>query len=534
MKNNTLRKIFFTFLILCFSFEGFSLEFGSERFVNFTQGAADYPVLVGMGHDPSVGSNMFFTDQGFVTSMRNYPFPEGAGHKYYIANMMNFQGNYVMAGAKTDPRHPGFIMNSMDEMLSNPQAEIELIKGINASKLGAAQAGENAKRYIASEIIEPNPGYYQSADNQQAFESAYDNVLLGKAEEALFEGDEIQSTEYFKQQLEEYKNQSDKQTTAKGYQKNALLRQKKTAEKFRDFFQMKAMISQQNLDSMPTKGSLVSNCQSNTPQNENQLAAYNAGMPREEIDFYGFQPPSYPFDFCEQYVHNEESYLIQNLPVHDQLNTLVEDSTQMAQGLDEVSQELSRRDLSLEEIAAILSNNEAWQTLSKRALAYKECKEVKCLDPAEKALGKLVDYEGSERHRSLVSNEIRAMLKSVIQNGTLPGTNENLLSKLGKEGSQKLKKIVQQKHEHKKAQESADVEALMKEKAEGREPASTTSGDVIYRGKRYPRGGGYFRGEDGVLRGPSGRPVQGYANKPDTSLWDIISRRYMLKMKDQL
>ncbi|MCR9203807.1 MAG: hypothetical protein NXH75_04460 [Halobacteriovoraceae bacterium] len=527
------RKTLFLSLILCFFADSKALEFGSERFVEFTGGAADYPVLVGMGHDPSINSNMSFTDQGFVTSMRNYPFPEGAGHKYFVANMMNFQGNYVMAGAKTDPRSPAFIMNSMDEMLTNPQAEIELIEGINASKLGAAQAGENAKRYIASEIIEPNPGYYQSADNQQAFESAYDNVLLGKAEEALFDGDEVQSSEYFKQQLEEYKNQSDKQTTAQGYQKNALLRQKKTAEKFRDFFQMKATISQQNLDTMPTKGSLVNNCQQNTPQNENPMAVYTAGMPQDEIDFYGFQPPSYPFDFCEQYVHNEESYLIQNLPVHDQLNTLVEDSTEMAQGLDEISQELSRRDMSLEEIAAVLSGNQAWQKLSKRALAYKECKKVKCLDPAEKALGKLVNFPGAEKHRSLVSNEIRAMLQSVIENGALPGSNENLLSKLGKEGSKKLKKIVSQKHVHKKAKESENIDELIRKKAAGREPASGSQ-KVYYKGKRFPRGGGYFRGEDGVLRGPSGRPVQGYANKPGTSLWDIISRRYMLKMRDEL
>lgn len=534
MNQKSYGKHFFI-LIVSFIFESSNaLEFGSERFTEFTQGAADYPVLVGMGHNPRVNSNMLFTDQGFVTAMANHPFPEGAGHKYFIANMMNFQGNYVMAGAKTDPRSPGFIMNSMDELLSNPQAEIELMEGVAASKLGAAQAGENAKRYISAEIIEPNPGYYQSADNERAFNSAYDNVLLGRAEEALFEGDEVQSAEYFKQQLEEYKNQSDKQTTAKGYQKNALLRQKKTAEKFRDFFQMKAMISQQNLDMMPTKGSLVNNCQQKMSSNINNMAVYRAAMPREEISFYGFQEPSYPFDFCEQYVHNEESFLIQNLPVHDSLNTLVADSTEMANGLDEVAQELSRRDMSLEEIAAVLSNNEAWQTLSKRALAYKECKEKKCLDPVQKALGKLVDYPGAERHRNKISNEIRLALESIIQNKAMPGQDSPLMATLGKEGSEKLKKIVKQKMDQGKVsqQEKKEEKNLtLEERLAQRNPASSTE---VYTGKRFPRGGGYFRGEDGVLRGPSGKPVQGYAGKKETSLWDIISRRYMLKMKDEL
>lgn len=537
MEIKTFLKFFLFSYGVLFSVNAFALQFGSERFVDFTQGAADYPVLVGMGHNPRINSNMFFTDRGFVADMRNYPFPNGSGEKYFVANMMNFQGNYVMAGAKTDPRSPAFIMNSMDELLANPQAEIELIEGVQASKLGAAQAGENAKRYIAAEIIEPNPGYYQSADNQQAFESAYDNVLLGRAEESLFKGDEIQSSDYFKQQLEEYKNQSNKQETAHGYQKNALLRQKKTAEKFRDFFQMKAMISQQNLDSMPTKGSLVSGCQSNTPQGEDLMAVYNASMPPEEISFYEFQPPSYPFDFCEQYVHNEESYLIQNLPVHDQLNTLVEDSTQMAQGLDEISQELSQRDLSLEEIANLLSSNEAWQTLSARAQAYKECEKVKCLDPAEKALGKMVNFPGAERHRSSLANEMRSLIQSVVKSGSMPESNQNFLSKLKEKGSVKLKKLVRHQGGEKKdgTPKENRLDELLEREQNKRNPASVYSENKQhYTGKRYPRGGGYFRGEDGVLRGPSGLPVQGYANKPETSLWEIISRRYHIKMKDEL
>jgi hypothetical protein len=538
---NRLGKLFLTVNLLGWCSLSFALSLGSERFVDFTQGAADYPVLVGMGHNPRISSNMFFTDRGFVADMRNYPFPNGSGEKYFAANMMNFQGNYVMAGAKTDPRSPAFIMNSMDTLLADPQAEIELMEGIQASKLGAAQAGENAKRYIASEIIEPNPGYYQSADNQQAFESAYDNVLLGRAEESLFKGDEVQSTEYFKQQLEEYKNQSNKQESAHGFQKEALLRQKKTAEKFRDFFEMKAMISQQNLDTMPTKGSLVNGCQQNTPEGENQVAVYQAAMPPEESSFYGFQPPSYPFDFCDQYVHNEEAFLIQNQPVHGQLQTLVEDSTQMAQGLDEIAQELSNRDMTLEEIANLMSSNEAWQTLSNRAKAYKECEKVKCLDPAEKALGKMVNFPGAERHRSDVANEMRNLLISVAESGNMPESNKSILAKLSKEASVKLKKLVQFREGSQQAagrRQQGSESILGNEEDSSRGPASSrgglNSGKQHYTGKKYPRGGGYFRGEDGVLRGPSGLPVQGYANKPEKSLWDIISRRYMIKMKDEL
>jgi hypothetical protein len=67
-----------------------------------------------------------------------------------------------------------------------------------------------------------------------------------------------------------------------------------------------------------------------------------------------------------------------------------------------------------------------------------------------------------------------------------------------------------------------------------RDLASVKIGDDnVYRGKRSPRGGGYFRGEKGVLRGPSGKPVQGYAAPHNVDLFEIISRRYHIKMLSQ-
>ena len=52
--------------------------------------------------------------------------------------------------------------------------------------------------------------------------------------------------------------------------------------------------------------------------------------------------------------------------------------------------------------------------------------------------------------------------------------------------------------------------------------------------RRFSRGRGYYRGEDEVLRGPSGKPVQGFESKPDKSIWKIISRRYKIKMMSLL
>gem|GEM_PF-3572689 len=529
LKKNLVLILFISSLDL------YALELGSERFQDFTTGAHDYGILVGMGHDPSISSNQFFTDQSFVSGIAAHPFPEGAGQKYYVSNMMNFQANYVMAAAKTEPRSPAFIMNSMDNLLTNPQAEIELSEGISASTLSVAQAGENAARYIVPEIITPEVGYYQTADNEQSFESAYENVLLGQAEEALFRGDESQAIEYFDGKLRDYRESSDKQAEAGGYQKDALMRSKRTAETFRDFFEMKAQISEQNLNLMPTRGSLLNNCQSNTPQGENQMAVYNSSMPRDEIEFYNFSPPSYSFNFCEQYVHNEESFLIRNLPVHGQLQNLVTDSTQMAEGLGEISDKLSDQSLSIEEIASTLANNEAWKKLSGRAKAYKECAKVDCLKPALKTFKSVVDYPGARKHHSPLRREVRGIIDGIIQSRSMPNNlsekgSSSGLAKLLKEQEKELKKDSGESQKDSALTNGLISSSEMNRESQSRAPASSKGDNgVNYRGKRFPRGGGYFRGEDEVLRGPSGLPVQGYENSSNTDLFKIISRRYMIK-----
>lgn len=530
MKVRELKTLLILFL-LSFATLSYALELGSERFTNFTEGTPDYPVMVGMGKDPQISSNYYFSNQDFVRNMRNHPFPEGTGHKAYIANMMNFQGNYVMAGAKTDPRSTGFLMNSMDRLLSDPNAEVELIEGISSSKLKAEQAGDNAKRYIAAELITPSPGYYQTADNERAFESAYDNVLLGKAEEALYKGDASSGQAYFTRKAIDYKNTEEKQFSAGNFHKDALLRSKKTAETFRDFFQMKAAISQDNLSQMPTSSSLVSNCKKNTPDNIDQFDVYRRALPSEEISFYGLQQPEYGFDFCDVYVDKEQEFLIQNQPVHGQLDKLVQDSSEMAEGLDQLSRDLSDKNLTTAQIANILNSNKAWDTLSKRASAYKECEKEKCLDDAAKVLQKMVEYPGAENHRSADANQIRLALKRIIQEQALNGELPKIeLTGIGDAGKKIQKNNFGLKNNSGKLHDSSLSKT--KSTAAPTDPQiSIVNGKEVmaYHGKRFSRGNGYFRGEDGVLRNPQGFPVTEFLAPAHLNLFDIISRRYQIK-----
>ena len=529
---NTNRSLTLLFILTQFNIA--ALEQGSERFSTFMEGTAPYSTLVDMGKNNSVTSNLPFTDNDYVSAIAEYPFPNGTGQKYEVANMMNFQGNYNWAAAKTDPRSSAFIMNSMDRLSSDPQAEIELTEGLAASKLNAAQAGELANKYIASEIITPSVGYYQTADNQESFESAYDNVLLGQAEEALFKGDEASSLEYFSQKQAEFTKNSDKQNSAGSFQKDGLLRSKKTAETFRDFFQLKSMVSQQNLAAIPTQASLLGNCQSNSPSGANMNAIYNTSMPRDEISFYNLPAPQYNFDFCEQYIHNEASFLIQNEPVRTQLETIIDDSEEMADGLNEISEKLGDQSLEVEQIVSVLTNSPAWNTLSERAKAYKECEKNECLKVAEKALSTMVKFPGHERHQSQSRREIQSVINSIKSSGTMPGESKTILKKYVSENSTSTKtksKSPQRKKKRRKLKGlTAGPEDNTSSGESGIASQSLSGLSDSYKKRRYTDSI-YYRDEDGVLRGPSGKPIQGHHGNKDKDLFEIISRRYMIQVQ---
>ncbi len=510
---------------------------GSERFSTFMKGTAPYSTLVDLGKNNSVTNNLPFTDTDYVKAIADFPFPNGTGQKYEVANMMNFEGNYNWAAAKTDPRSSAFIMNSMDRLASNPNAEMELAQGLTASKLDAAQAGDLSAKYIASEIITPNVGHYQTADNQESFESAYDNVLLGQAEQALFKGDEASSITFFNNKLAAFKNNEDKQNTAGNFQKDGMLRTKKTAETFRDFFQLKSTISQQNLSAMPTEASLISGCQANSPRGSNLNAIYSVSMPTGEAQFYNLPAPSYNFDFCEQYIHNESSFLIENEPVRDQLETIIQDSDDMAEGLDEISTKLSKQGLEVDEIAGVLSNSDAWKALTERAEAYRQCEKKNCLETAEKTLGSMVRYPGFERHQPQTRKEIQSILNTIKETGSMPGQTANLIQKYAankpalensKRSNNKKKK--RRKRRFKSNSLSLGPEDNVSSQESGIASQSLSGLSDSYKKRTYSDSI-YYRDESGVLRGPSGKAIQGYHGPKDKNLFDIISRRYLIEVQ---
>ncbi len=506
---------------------------GSEMWQESGYGRLKWDTLITISRSPKGGSNLYYSNYDYVKGAGVGLTDYGGGDRYFQANAMNFMANYNQAGARTDPRSPGFVSSSLPGMLSKYSGESSAEA---LTTLQGAQKGDPKFRYIEAGLVAPESGFYQTADNQQAFSAAYDNVKLGEAEQALFEGDRIAATGFLQDKAATFGSEGDKQSAAADYQKQGILRNKETAETFRDFFNYKGAVTGVNLNRMPTLDGLVGNCQVNATPGDDPLAVYNAIMPADEIQLYNFEPPSYNFDFCETYVHTDQSFLLRNLPVHSQLNAIQNDSLEMAQGLNEVAQTLSRTDLSSLELANYLNSNETWKKLGDRAKEWEECKKVDCLAKIKSDLERIVNYPGSDKELDRAMREIRQTTNAIISSKTLPpelrsttsGTGAANLSLAGNSALSKALAAAKPA-----AVDSQGKKALKGPKAKLVDGVSSQissaagwNSNGAYLEQGAARSGSYVRGADGVLRGKSGKPVLGFEAGPNSDLFKIISSRY--------
>lgn len=529
---NKFFKLIFIFSTLALSPLASAQESGSEMWQEAGYGRLGWNNLITISRSPKGGSNLLYSNYSYVKDAGVGLTDYGGGDRYFQANAVNFMANYNQAAARTDPRSPGFVANSLPNVLST--------YGEGGSEeamttLQGAQKGDPKFRYIEAGLIAPSSGYYQTTDNQQAFSAAYDNIKLGEAEQALFEGDRISATSFLQDKSSSFASEADKQGAATEYQKQGILRNKDTAETFRDFFNYKGAVTGVNLNRMPTMEGLVGNCQVNATPNDDPLAAYNAIMPADEIALYNFKPPQYNFDFCETYVQTDQSFLLRNLPVHGQLSSIQNDSLEMAQGLDDVAKTLSRTDLSALELASYLNTNETWQKLGDRAKEWEECKKVDCLGAIKSKLDKIVNYPGSERDLDRSMREIRATTNAIIAGKELPDTLKTQTSGVGS-GSLALSSsspLVKALASGREAESDRGKKNLKDLKAklvdEGTSQISSASGwnsNGAHLKQGLSKSALYTRGEDGVLRGRSGKPVLGFEAAAEANLFKIISSRY--------
>ena len=493
-----------------------------------------------MALDPNFNSNFYHANQEMLAALAkpDTDYVYGMGDKEYIVTSTNFVSNVAMAGAKTDPRGLEFVDKSLVSSLKNLHGESE-----GMAELGKMQLGDSTERYMQGEVIEPNIGMFQTADNEQAFQSAYDNLMLGKAEQALYEGDRISATSHFEDQSQNFKTDTDKQMNASAYQRDGILRNKETAETFRDFFSYKSDVTSSNLALMPTPASLLQNCRQNTRPGEDLLGVYNMTISQSERDFYHLTPPDYSnVDFCESYIHFDESILIKNIPVQEKLADINQKSLQMASGLDDIVKTLSNQGLSNAELAAYLANNPTWNELKDRQLAFEECKKKNCLSVLEAKIKSVIDYPGADDELAPEHKAARLTLAQMI-------ASKKLVASISGHGSSRDYSKVAAINLNGLRDVTGPSHSLSANKRKGHinDQFNSVSGPGTLDGntigaydkstdasyykqlQQQRRNGVFFRNESGLLVGPSGKAVMGNANPAHLDIFQIISSRYQKK-----
>jgi hypothetical protein len=537
-----MRKI----VIFTFLFDSLSVvateRLGSPAFTEMTKGSIPWSNALEYARSPEAASNAFFGNYDIADHLRNTPADFGPGQRHFMAAEENMVANVAMAAAKTDPRSTSFIGESLITAINEnqyPLGEHEAMTGDEGnSDLSELQYGDSNNRYLDAIAIEPELGYFQTADNEQAFQSTYDNILLGRAEESLFENDATSAKKYFDQQFNAYKSETDKQNTATGYQREGITRSQQTAATFRDFYRFKSQVSQANLNLMPTRESLIANCESNFSWNIDQNGIYNYIM-EPVYSVSEFTPPMISTNFCQEYVNGESNYLIRNNHVSEKLKDIVKDSDRMATGLDEIEKTLGNKNLSLDEIARFLNNNPVWKEFALRQEAWEGCKETGCLDKQEEKIKALLDYEGGLEGKNPLTSSMREKIRTIISSGKLPKdlaipiekingvSTLNLASNskgipsraLGKNGQRMSPESFIQSR-----LKNNGIESPSGDQVNGRYLASG-SGDSSY-GYGNTR---LNRDSNGVLRNSSGKVVPGFEAPSHHDLFKIISIRYRKK-----
>lgn len=522
-------------LILIFSTKAFSSEqLGSSLFIDITRNTIPWDRSISFARDPSTNSNAYFANFPEADHWRNAASTFGPSERQQRALFVNAMANTTMTAAQTDPRSVEFVSQSLGTAINSGEYPLTGHSALEGQEgeidLSALQYGNSENRYIDGISLSPQLGYYQTVDNEQAFQSTYDNIQLGRAEEALFLQDETSAIEYFNQQLRLYEGESDKQVTSTNYQRDGILRSRETAATFRDFYRFKQEVSRLNLQSMPTSESLMSQCRSNASREIDRTGVYNYIM-EPVYSFYSFDAPVTDVDHCSLYVNDQQSFLIKNEPVQKKLSDIIADTERMSSGLDEIVEKLSDQSLSLAEISKYLNNNEVWKELGNRDVAWRECAASNCLDEKEKKIKKVLDYEGGLSGINQNTKELRNRISYIVSNGKLPQDIREAIVKIkGFSDKQNIANL-NASHSERKRGAKKSFDQLRKELHANQGDGNQISGRYIANsannnGSRYLNS---RRDGNGTLRTKSGKVVPGFEAPAHHDLFKIISLRYRKK-----
>ncbi len=354
--------------------------------------------------------------------------------------------------------------------------------------------------------------------------------------------EEKKNTEIFlSSQAQTYSENADKQATASNFQNTGTDRMTQTLDGYQNIYSQRAALLKRDLDLIPTKDSLVSNCTRNasgsgfdkTPVFDYLTAPVRPFINTKKLNFDAAKE-------CESYVARNEGTLLTNKQIYSQANEAIQDAVNVVTGIQDIKDTLASQKLSGPELSKYLADHPVLKELGKRQLELEACSEIDCWNHPKtntkvllSAYGPSADAQVNYHYQELQS--ARANKRTIAAYNIFD--DPKMAPYLQRAGFKHLggERIARgRSFDFKDTKETRQLEevksSLVKE-------AQTNSNQLThyqqemttYKGGR----GEVFRDESGVLRGKSGKPITGFASPAHMDIFQLISHRYRQKFFNQ-
>lgn len=351
--------------------------------------------------------------------------------------------------------------------------------------------------------------------------------------------EEKKNTEiYLSSQAQAYSENADKQATATSFQNTGTDRMTQTLDGYQNIYSQRAALLKRDLDLIPTKNSLISNCIAN---------ASNSGFDKTPVFDY-LTAPIRPFmatkklsfdagKECESYVSRNEDTLLTNKQIYSQAEAAIQDAVNVVTGIQDIKDTLASQKLSGPELSKYLKDHPVLQELGKRQLELEACSEIDCwnhpktnmkvlLDAYGPSTDAQVNYHYQELQNARANKRTIAAYNIFDDPKMAPYLERAGFKHLGRKTVASARSYNFEASKDKKKLEGVKS-SLVKEAATNSSQASNyQQGLTTYKGGQ---GGAIYRDENGILRGKSGKPVSGFASPAHMDIFQLISHRYRQK-----
>lgn len=255
--------------------------------------------------------------------------------------------------------------------------------------------GDEEERNSPVRSITPVAGLSQTIDNEGALNVADANLEMDMAEHALFQRNEQEAIDVFNAGAESFTQSADKQAEAASFANIGTDQALQTAVRIRDFHGNKADALTDHLNEFTTRQTALANCRRTYDQYRDQHPVWDRAMakvlPMGPSGLY--QPPTYDGDRCEKYLQWQSPYMFKNQHVVKEVSTIVEDSIEIVDGMNEVIGVLDNRKLNEVDVSKAFKHP-VWKKVAARESFLEKCAKTSCFEKRQNKLYPLTRYKG--------------------------------------------------------------------------------------------------------------------------------------------